>query len=199
MEESKTVKILQWTFKKIQIKNLLIVIGIVGNIIWNSINHRENLQLNAEVKHQTFIIGELKSENKDLKLAIESLLENMVDYNRSFEDFDLEVFNKVKKKDTYISNYYNLAYESAHFTPKGSNRYANMGKTDFDNVPKWMAALWFRSDSIVAVTGKSNVYTEPYFHPKTQKITWGNFYKWRRLANTDTLIYGLKLPKYKTK
>lgn len=193
-KEKKTFQLLKWKIKYAHARTFVIAIGIVGNIFWNSVNHRENLKLNRDMVVRDSIISAVKLENKDLKIAVESLLENMVDLNRSFEDFDLEVWNKVKKDNLFISNYYNPAYELKHFTPNGTNRYQNMGRTDFKNAPEWMASIWYKNDMEVALGGVSKTYLEPSYKDST--VIWKNYYKWRRIIAVDTLVYGMKLPKY---
>lgn len=53
-----------------------------------------------------------------------------------------------------------------------------------------MAKIWFENDIEVALTGVSKVCLEPDYKDTT------NYNKWRRIPSLDTLVYGMKLPRY---
>ncbi|MFV9549671.1 hypothetical protein [Algibacter sp. PT7-4] len=188
VKKSKTITILGYVIKINKAWYITLCLGVVVNLYLNHSNYLDNKTLESKV-------ASLVAENKDLKQAYNALLDNMVAYNRTFDDFDLEVWNKVKKKDSFYSNYYNLAYESKHFKPKGENRHQNMGRTDFQNGYGWIADFWYKNDLEVAITGVSKIYDEPAID-SLGKVYWIKDWKWRRIKFLDTLVYGMKLPEY---
>lgn len=189
----KTIKILDYVIKVNQVWFVGLAIGVALNIYFNISNHLKNKNLVKEKIELIEKIDFLEEKNRELTASVQALMDNMVMYNRTFDEFDLEVWSKVKKGDTFYSNYYNLTYEENHFKPFGTNRYAKMGQTDYENTKKWIADFWFKDDLEVALTGESGVYKEPYELPNGE-VRWGYFYKWSKIPD-DTLVYGMKLPK----
>ena len=58
-------------------------------------------------------IVDLKLEVSKLKTSNEGLITDMVYYNRTYEDFPLPVWQKVKRGDNFIMQYINNAYYDA--------------------------------------------------------------------------------------
>ena len=147
----------------------------------------ENIELHKTTALFEKKVVELESVNK-------SLLDNMVMYNRSFEDFPWYVWNKVKRGYNFYSNYYNLVYEEDIFFPFGTNRYQNLGRTNFQNAPLFIASVWHKNDMYVAMNGGHNVFLEPQLDTNG-KVIYQNNLKWRIKREKDTLIYGMQIPK----
>jgi len=148
--------------------------------------YKENVYLNT-----VSII--LNKKTVELEFINKSLLDKMIMHNRSFEDFPLPLWNKVKRGNKFYSNYYNLVYEKEVFHPFGTNRYQNLGRTNFDNAPYPIASEWAKNDMYIAINGGRKIFLEPQLDKNKKKIYKNNL-KWRILKEKDTLIYGMQMP-----
>ena len=152
-----------------------------------------NFSLQAEVR-------ELQAKNEQLtKVFTEAIVENeslkgdMILFNRSFETFPIPTWQKVKRGDEFIMQYANPAYVLTYGHEFNYNRFAYIGKTDFDIHPVQIAKKYYKWDKIVALSG------EPIFASETATDTLGNIFsirvlKWREIDRKDTLVYGMVIP-----
>lgn len=193
--QPKKIKILGYFIKVNQAWYITLMISVVLNFGWNFKNNLKNDKLELLIENQHIVIEDLKKTNRELKLAYDALLDNMVLYNRSFEDFPLPVANKVKRGLNFYSNYYNIEYEREYFLKNNTNRYENVGRTDFNNAPFHIAKVWYDNDLEVALTGEKKVYSEPFLD-SLNRMGRRKYFKWRKLRELDTLVYMMELPKY---
>lgn len=125
-----------------------------------------------------------------LETLNESLVSNMVLYNRSFESFPIPIFQKLKRGNDFITQYYNPAYVRLLGHNFGYDRYEYIGKTDYDYYPKHVADLYHNYDVSVAFTGipmKKKVAIKDSLENKIEVEVM----KWRQIRDKDTLIYGM--------
>ena len=159
---------------------LLVYLPIFGLTISNYMLRQDIVMLNRDVTY--------------LQKTNEQLLSDMVLYNRSYEEFPLEIWQKVKRGMDFISQYFNPAYERRFFIPLGYNRYEKMGETDFENFDHKTALIYYNRDLQIALDGGSRIFTETYldsaYNRKELQVL-----KWRVIERQDTLIYGMVLPK----
>ncbi|AXG71970.1 hypothetical protein KORDIASMS9_04228 [Kordia sp. SMS9] len=125
-----------------------------------------------------------------LETVNEALVSNMILYNRRFETFPMPVFQKLKRSNQFIAQYFNPAYVNLLGHNFEYNRYKYIGKTDYDYYPKRVADLYYNFDVSVAFTG----------FPMKIKVTIKDssntnlnveVMKWRQIREEDTLIYGM--------
>tara|TARA_R110002049_G_scaffold4063_3_gene29320 strand:- start:1834 stop:2445 length:612 start_codon:yes stop_codon:yes gene_type:complete len=194
----KTVKIGKYLVKVNDAWKIFLFIGVIVNLILNY-NLKQIVNDQEFSLHETNIkVYNLLIENRDLKAANQELLNNMVLFNRSFEDFSLPIWNKVKRGYFFYSNYFNPAYEEKYFTPKGLNRYENLGKTNYNVTDVDCATICHANDMEVALSGNAKSYTEPLIHHEDGTKYYVKVFKWRTIQNNkDTLVYGMELPKDK--
>jgi len=138
--------------------------------------------------------NDLKTEFAVLQETNQELLRDMVLYNRSYEEFPLPIWQKVKRDMDFIAQYFNPAYEVEFFTPLGFTRFEKMGETDFDNFDYKTALIYYNRDLQMAIDGGSKLFSETYLDSQNvrKKV---NVLKWRVIERKDTLIYGMVLPK----
>lgn len=125
-----------------------------------------------------------------LETLNEALVSNMILYNRSFETFPMPIFQKVKRGNQFIAQYFNPAYVDLLGHNFGYNRYRYIGKTDYDYYPKRVADSYYNYDISVAFTGipmKIKVAIKDSLDRKQQVEVM----KWRQIRENDTLIYGM--------
>ncbi|MEM6717683.1 MAG: hypothetical protein AAF611_00065 [Bacteroidota bacterium] len=125
-----------------------------------------------------------------LETLNETLVSNMILYNRGFETFPMPIFQKVKRGNQYIAQYFNPAYVKLLGHNFGYNRYRYIGKTDYDHYPKRVAEMYHNYDISVAFTGipmKIKVTIKDSLNTKLNV----EVLKWRQIRETDTLIYGM--------
>lgn len=140
----------------------------------------------------------LRSENQNVKIEYATIKErnlnlqkNMVIYNRSYEDFPLPVWQKVKRGDKFIIQYINPTYIQWFGQNFNYDRYNVIGKTNFEVFPKKIAQLFYEHDVAVAITGDviSDIENQTDIDGKNIKIS---VLKWRSIRNEkDTLVYGM--------
>lgn len=125
-----------------------------------------------------------------LETLNETLVSNMILYNRGFESFPMPIFQKLKRGNRFIAQYFNPAYVRLMGHNFSYNRYAYIGKTDYEYYPKRMADLYYNYDVSVAFTG---VPMKIAIVIKDSSDTELNVdvMKWRQIREKDTLIYGM--------
>ena len=140
----------------------------------------------------------LRNENKNVnvKSAIleESnlyLKEQMLIFNRSYENLPLPVWQKVKRGKYFIMQYVNPEYVNSFGHLFNYDPLAQIGKNNFELFPKKYAQEFYENDITVAVTGKK-LEIEGSVIGKDGKPLLGRTIKWREIRdNKDTLIYGM--------
>jgi hypothetical protein len=119
-----------------------------------------------------------------------TLVSNMILYNRSFESFPMPVFQKVKRGNRFIAQYFNPAYVSLLGHNFGYDRYRYIGKSDYDYYPKRVADLYHNYDISVAFTGIPLKIRVTIKDSANTRIPV-DVLKWRQIREKDTLIYGM--------
>ena len=140
----------------------------------------------------------LRSENKDVKIEFATLQErnlglkqNMVFFNRNFEDFPLPIWQKVKRGDRFIVNYISPAYLKQFGHNFNNDMYEVIGKNNFEIFPKKIAQGYYENDIAVSITGTQIEAIEEYLD-KEGEVQTLKFLIWRDIwDNKDTLIYGM--------
>ena len=140
----------------------------------------------------------LRTENQRIKLDFQKLKENntdlqnnMVIFNRNYENFPLPVWQKVKRGNKFIMEYINPEYIKRFGHLFNYNEYEQIGKSNFDNFPEDLAKIYYKNDSMVAATGKEMEMIEVAEDINKNIISLKNI-KWRDINdNNDTLIYGM--------
>ena len=140
----------------------------------------------------------LRTENQDIKVDFATLQErnhnlkqNMVIFNRNYEDFPLPVWQKVKRGDEFIINYVNPEYlkKFGHFFKGG--KYGFIGKNNFDLFPKEIAQIYYENDIAVTITGDIIESIEESTDKDGNVMTL-RVIKWRDIKDKkDTLIFGM--------
>lgn len=130
-------------------------------------------------------VGRLETMNN-------ALISNMILYNRNFETFPMPVFQKLKRGNQFIAQYFNPSYVALMGHNFDYDRYRYIGKTDYEYYPKHIADVYYNYDVSVAFTGipmkvkvaiKDSIGT-----PLKVEVM-----KWRHIRDRDTLIYGMIL------
>jgi hypothetical protein len=119
-----------------------------------------------------------------------TLVSNMILYNRSFESFPMPIFQKLKRGNRFIAQYFNPAYVDLLGHNFEYDRYRYIGKSDYDYYPKRVADLYYNYDISVAFTGipmKVKVAIKDSMQNKVNVEVM----KWRQIREKDTLIYGM--------
>lgn len=140
----------------------------------------------------------LRSENQNVKIEYATLQEkslslkqNMVFFNRNFEDFPLPIWQKVKRGNRFIVNYINPAYLKLFGHNFNNNMYEVLGKNNFEIFPKNIAQRYYENDIAVSITGNQLEAIEE-FTDIEGKVKQVKFLIWRDIRdNRDTLIYGM--------
>lgn len=145
---------------------------------------------------------EIKMQNENIRLISiayaeqkkmnEDLIANLVIYNRNYEDFPFATWQKVKRNDKFIAQYFNPAYVSEFGHEFEYNRFKYIGLTDFDIYPRKVAKRYYDNDLYVAVTGNPLIIGETYIDLDKQEKHI-SVLKWRQIERKDTLIYGMVL------
>ena len=136
---------------------------------------------------------ELKVSFASLEQFNASLVANMVIYNRTFEDFPLPVWGKVKRNGRFTLQYINPEYEKIFGHLFDYDRYTVFGKNNFEifkNNPK-IAQVYYENDITVSITGKPLESIE-YSKDSLGVLMTLKVLKWRSIKdNKDTIIYGM--------
>ena len=125
-----------------------------------------------------------------LETINEALVSNMILYNRNFETFPMPIFQKLKRGDDFIVQYFNPAYVVLMGHNFGYDRYRYIGKTDYEYHPKVIADTYRNYDISVAFTGmplKMQVSIKDSLG-KSKRV---DVMKWRHIRENDTLVYGM--------
>ncbi|MFC0605908.1 hypothetical protein [Winogradskyella pulchriflava] len=161
-------------------KTLLTYSGLAFLTVSNFYLRKDVLSLEVELQA-------IKSENK-------ALIADMVYFNRSFEDFPLPVWQKVKRDGQFVMQYVNKAYYQKYLEPRGYSRYDYMGSTDFDIYDYKTASLFYARDLTLALDGDWKRFDESILDVQTYNRLKLDVIKWRIIERKDTLIYGMVVP-----
>jgi hypothetical protein len=140
----------------------------------------------------------LRTENQQIKLDYitikernQHLKENMIIFNRNYENFPQPIWQKVKRGNRFIIQYINPAYVKEFGHTFKDDIYQVIGKDNFDIWPKKTAQIFYENDVAVSVTG-IELEIEEDFVDKNNKPTILDVVKWRSIRdNKDTLVYGM--------
>jgi hypothetical protein len=136
---------------------------------------------------------ELKVSFASLEQFNASLVANMVIYNRTFEDFPLPVWGKVKRNGRFPLQYLNKEYENIFGHHFNYDRYTIFGKNNFEILtdnPK-IAQQYYENDVVVSITGKPLESIE-YSKDSLGRLMTLRVLKWRSIKdNKDTIVYGM--------
>ncbi|MBV7268359.1 hypothetical protein [Winogradskyella luteola] len=146
-----------------------------------------NFYLRSDVIDLEVELQKIKSENS-------KLIADMVYFNRSFEDFPLPVWQKVKRNGAFVMQYVNKAYYLKYLEPRGFSRYDYMGSTDFDIYDQKTASVFHARDLSLAIDGSWRRFDESILEVETNQRTRLDVIKWRIIERQDTLIYGMVIP-----
>ena len=125
-----------------------------------------------------------------LETLNQALVSNMILYNRNFETFPMPIFQKLKRGNDFIAQYFNPAYVNLMGHNFGYDRYRYIGKTDYDYYPKHLADHYRNYDISVAFTGIPMKETVDIIDSLGKRISV-QVMKWRHIREKDTLIYGM--------
>lgn len=142
----------------------------------------------------------LRSENQNVKIEFATLQErnlnlqkNMVLFNRSYEEFPLPLWQKVKRGNQFIMNYVNPEYIKRFGHHFNNDKFAVLGKNNFEifkDQPA-IAQSYYEHDITVSVTG-DKLESEEFSIDKDGNKMRLNVIKWRDIKDSkDTLIYGM--------
>lgn len=140
----------------------------------------------------------LRNENKNVNvksaILVESnlyLKEQMLLFNRSYENLPLPVWQKVKRGKYFIMQYVNPEYVKRFGHLFNYDPLAQIGKNNFELFPKKVAQEFYENDITVAITGEKLEVVGSIIG-KDGKPLLGRTIKWREIRdNKDTLIYGM--------
>lgn len=140
----------------------------------------------------------LRTENQNIKINYATLKErninlkqNMIIFNRNYENFPLPVWQKVKRGNEFITQYINPEYVVKFGHIFNNDQYALIGKNNFALFPKKLAQLYYENDVAVSITGNLRESVEESLD-KNGNIIKLKVLKWRDIKdNKDTLIYAM--------
>lgn len=140
----------------------------------------------------------LRTENQNVKIEYATIKEknlglkqNMVIFNRNYENFPLPVWQKVKRGNRFIIQYVNPEFVNKMGHSFEYDAYAPIGKDNFEIYSKKYAQDYHDKDLAVAITGKELNSKDEILNAKG-KITYVKVVKWRQINNqNDTLVYGM--------
>ena len=140
-------------------------------------------------------VTELREINADYEKMVSNLKGDLVMVNRSYEDFPLPIWHKVKRGNSYIMQHVNHAYVDMFGHIFNYDKYYYPGKTDFHIYPYHIARNYYVYDSLVAITGETLDVPE-VFIDKDSTSRAIRVLKWRQVIGNDTLVYGTVIKKY---
>lgn len=175
---------------KIKPRNILLIVS--------NLEKKHKIITYASLLFLTVSTYFLRTENQRIKIDFDkikkdnqNLQQNMVVFNRNYENFPLPVWQKKKRGNKYIMEYINPEYIKRFGHLFNYDQYEQIGKSNFDNFPEDLAKLYYKNDSIVAYTGKEMEMIEEAEDINKNIISLKNV-KWRDINdNNDTLIYGM--------
>lgn len=140
----------------------------------------------------------LRNENKNVNvksaILVESnlyLKEQMLLFNRSYENLPLPVWQKVKRGKYFIMQYVNPEYVKRFGHLFNYDPLAQIGKNNFELFPKKVAQEFYENDITVAIIG-DKLEVIGSIIGKDGKPLFAKTIKWREIINNkDTLIYGM--------
>lgn len=140
----------------------------------------------------------LRTENQDIKIDYAMLEErntnlkqNMIIFNRNYENFPLPVWQKVKRGKEFIMQYVNPEYVNQFGHLWNNDQYASIGKNNFELFPKHIAKSYYENDIVVSITGNERESIEEAISKNGNSIQL-KVIKWREIKdNKDTLVYGM--------
>lgn len=140
----------------------------------------------------------LRSENENVKIEYATLKErnaslqqNVLIFNRNYEEFPLPIWQKVKRGDKFIMNYLNPEYVKQFGHIFKYNVYDVIGKNNFELFPKSIAQSYYEHDITVSITGGALESIEHSLDKDGNPIKL-LVLKWRDIKNEkDTLVYGM--------
>lgn len=140
----------------------------------------------------------VRTENQRIKIDFNSLKEvnkglenNMVIFNRSFENFPMPVWQKIKKGDKFIMKYFNPEYIKKFGHLFNYDQYEQIGKDNIENFGETYGKLYDKNDLEVAKKG-INIETVEETVDEFNKPMFVKNIKWRVIDdNNDTLVYGM--------
>jgi hypothetical protein len=142
----------------------------------------------------------LRSENQNVKIEFATLQErnlnlqkNMVLFNRSYEEFPLPLWQKVKRGNQFVMNYVNPEYIKKFGHHFNYDEFSILGKNNFQifkDQPA-IAQSYYEHDITVSVTGEKLESIEYSVDENGKRIKLV-VVKWRDIKDhKDTLIYGM--------
>lgn len=140
----------------------------------------------------------LRTENQRIKIDFETIKErnvnlknNMVIFNRNYENFPFPVWQKIKKGDEFIMQYVNKEYVKNFGHLFNYDPFGQIGKSNYELYPEEFAKIYHDNDMAAALSGKE-IETLESFLGKDNKLHHTKTLKWREIKDDrDTLIYGL--------
>lgn len=140
----------------------------------------------------------LRTENQRIKIDFDNIKEdnknlqqNMVVFNRNYENFPQPVWQKVKRGNRFIMQYVNPEYVKKIGHLFNYDSYAQIGKDNFQNFGEKYGKLYFENDMKVAMSGKELESVDETID-KDSIPMYVKVIKWRDINdNKDTLIYGM--------
>lgn len=163
---------------------------------------------NLEKKHKVITYASLlfltvstyfiRTENQRIKVDFSNLQQvnqdlenNMVGFNRNYENFPMPVWQKKKNGDEFIMVYLNPEYVKKIGHLFNYDPYAQIGKNNFENFGEEYGKLYYDNDLEVALTGKQLESIDETVDEKNNPI-FLKVIKWRVIDdNKDTLVYGM--------
>jgi len=140
----------------------------------------------------------LRTENQKVKIDFatlkernESLIRNMVIFNRNYENFPQPVWQKIKQGNEFIMKYVNPEYVNRIGHLFNYDKYEQIGKNNFENFGPIYGQKYHEKDISVSITGKELETIEETID-KDGKLIYVKSIKWRDINdNKDTLVYGM--------
>ena len=142
--------------------------------------------LRVKVKESDIALATLKQKNEGLK-------ENMIIYNRTFEEVPLAIWSKVKRGDYFPLQYLNPQYTKEFGHLYDNNRLNVIGKNNYQMLPNnyEIADEYNRNDMYVAITGNAINVTEYSVDSLGKKLDL-KVWKWRDIiGKKDTIVFGM--------
>lgn len=139
----------------------------------------------------------LRTENQRIKIDFDSIKErnknlknNMVIFNRNYENFPFPVWQKIKKGDEFIMQYINKEYIKRFGHLFNYDPFAQIGKNNYELYPVELADRYHKDDLLVAQS-QDNIEVVDNTLDKDGKPLYAKTIKWREIKERDTLIYGI--------
>lgn len=139
----------------------------------------------------------LRTENQRIKIDFASIKErnknlknNMVIFNRNYENFPFPVWQKIKKGDEFIMQYINKEYIKCFGHLFNYDPFAQIGKNNFELFPVELAEKYYNND-LTASRSEDKLEIVGNSLDKNGKPLYAKTIKWREIKDKDTLIYGM--------